>query len=83
MHADNAPALAWEELYIAEGSDWNWWYGNEHSSANDEDFDALFRHLEKVRFSWVTEIWSGHVNHGAGTHHALCCLEKYGHMSAL
>lgn len=42
------------------------------------DFDALFRLLEKKRFSWVPEIWSGHVNHGAGTHHALCCLEKYG-----
>lgn len=41
--ADNAPPLAWEELYIAEGSDWNWWYGNDHSSGNDEEFDALFR----------------------------------------
>jgi N-acetylneuraminate synthase len=47
------------------------------------DFDALFRYLEKIRFSWVPEIWSGHVNHGAGTYHALCCLEKYGHMGAL
>src|SRR5208283_1254540 len=26
--------LAWEELLIAEGSDWNWWYGPEHHSAN-------------------------------------------------
>ena len=24
---------AWEELYIAEGSDWFWWYGDDHSSA--------------------------------------------------
>ena len=31
--------LAWEELLIAEGSDWNWWYGPEHHSANDQDFD--------------------------------------------
>ena len=41
--------LAWEELLIAEGSDWNWWYGPEHHSANDGDFDALYRrHLSNV-----------------------------------
>ncbi|MCX7858077.1 MAG: glycoside hydrolase [Deltaproteobacteria bacterium] len=34
---------AWESLYIAEGSDWNWWYGEEHASENDEVFDFLFR----------------------------------------
>ncbi|MFH1368866.1 MAG: glycoside hydrolase family 57 protein [Elusimicrobiota bacterium] len=34
---------AWEKLYIAEGSDWNWWYGDDHSSGNDEMFDFLFR----------------------------------------
>ena len=41
--------LAWEELLIAEGSDWNWWYGPEHHSANDSDFDELYRkHLSNV-----------------------------------
>jgi alpha-amylase/alpha-mannosidase (GH57 family) len=35
--------LAYEELLIAEGSDWNWWYGPEHHSANDRDFDELYR----------------------------------------
>ena len=41
--------LAWEELMIAEGSDWNWWYGPEHHSANDRDFDDLYRkHLSNV-----------------------------------
>ncbi len=34
---------AWKEIYIAEGSDWNWWYGDDHCSANDEEFDRLFR----------------------------------------
>ncbi len=34
---------AWKEIYIAEGSDWNWWYGDDHSSANDDEFDRLFR----------------------------------------
>ena len=41
--------LAFEELLIAEGSDWNWWYGPEHHSANDRDFDELYRkHLSNV-----------------------------------
>ncbi|MBP1745463.1 MAG: amylopullulanase [Deltaproteobacteria bacterium] len=34
---------AWESIYIAEGSDWFWWYGDDHSSENDEIFDFLFR----------------------------------------
>jgi alpha-amylase/alpha-mannosidase (GH57 family) len=40
---------AWEELYIAEGSDWFWWYGDDHSSAQDALFDQLFRkHLQNI-----------------------------------
>lgn len=47
--AEDPPKEAWEELYIAEGSDWNWWYGDDHSSANDEEFDQLFRqHLINI-----------------------------------
>lgn len=42
-------ALAWQEIYIAEGSDWCWWYGDDHSSDNDAVFDSLFRkHLKNV-----------------------------------
>jgi len=41
--------LAFEEILIAEGSDWNWWYGPEHHSANDHEFDELYRkHLSNV-----------------------------------
>lgn len=41
--------MAWKEIYIAEGSDWNWWYGDDHSSMNDPDFDELYRkHLANV-----------------------------------
>lgn len=41
--------LAQQELWIAEGSDWCWWYGPEHSSAHDEEFDLLFRkHLSNI-----------------------------------
>ncbi|AKG22917.1 glycoside hydrolase [Calothrix sp. 336/3] len=39
---ENNPA-AWEALYAAEGSDWFWWFGEGHSSNQDEIFDQLFR----------------------------------------
>jgi alpha-amylase/alpha-mannosidase (GH57 family) len=40
---------AQESLLAAEGSDWCWWYGPEHSTANDAEFDALYRkHLTGV-----------------------------------
>jgi hypothetical protein len=40
---------AWREIHVAEGSDWYWWYGDEHSSGFDFEFDSLFRnHLIRV-----------------------------------
>ena len=41
--SDEQIRTAWNEIYIAEGSDWNWWYGEEHSSGMDEEFDQLYR----------------------------------------
>jgi alpha-amylase/alpha-mannosidase (GH57 family) len=42
-------AEARESLLAAEGSDWCWWFGPEHSTANDAEFDALFRkHLTGI-----------------------------------
>jgi len=47
--SEPARQLAFEELMIGEGSDWNWWYGPEHHSANDRDFDELYRkHLSNI-----------------------------------
>jgi alpha-amylase/alpha-mannosidase (GH57 family) len=44
-----ALAAAKESLLAAEGSDWCWWYGPEHSTANDAEFDALYRkHLTAI-----------------------------------
>ena len=44
-----AVAQAREELLIAEGSDWFWWYGDDHSSDHDLEFDELFRrHVRNV-----------------------------------
>ncbi len=39
----------WREIYIAEGSDWFWWYGDEHRGPDNYIFDLLFRnHLMRV-----------------------------------
>ncbi|PWU07609.1 MAG: glycoside hydrolase [Terriglobia bacterium] len=47
--SEKARRMALEELLIAEGSDWCWWYGPEHDSANREEFDQLYRsHLANV-----------------------------------
>jgi len=47
--AAEARDRALEELLIAEGSDWFWWYGDDHSSDHDADFDDLFRrHLRNA-----------------------------------
>ncbi|MCX5715547.1 MAG: glycoside hydrolase family 57 protein [Candidatus Omnitrophica bacterium] len=40
---------AWRQIHIAEGSDWNWWYGPQNSSSCDEEFDRLYRkHLSNI-----------------------------------
>ncbi|MBN1290869.1 MAG: glycoside hydrolase, partial [Candidatus Latescibacteria bacterium] len=45
----NKRSEAWLEIFRAEGSDWFWWYGEDHTSPNDPEFDRLFRaHLERV-----------------------------------
>ncbi len=46
---DDARARAREEMLIAEGSDWFWWYGDDHSSDHDQTFDELFRrHVRNI-----------------------------------
>lgn len=48
---------AWQEIFIAEGSDWCWWYGDDHSTENDDAFDELFRkHLMNVYMLMGKEI---------------------------
>ena len=44
-----ALARAYEAVLAAEGSDWCWWFGPEHGSANDAEFDELYRkHLSQI-----------------------------------
>jgi len=66
VHLSDAHGVAGEGVQIDEG---------------EIDWDALMRVLEKIPFSWVPEIWSGHSDHGAGTLIALKRLERYGERS--
>ncbi len=40
---DDKKAEAWQYLYIAEGSDWFWWFSDDFSTALQGEFDRLFR----------------------------------------
>ena len=40
-----------KELFICEGSDWFWWYGEPNDSGRDNIFDYIFReHLKNIYF---------------------------------
>ncbi len=47
--ADATAEMICRSLYAAEGSDWFWWYGDDHFSPHSDRFDRLFRqHLMNV-----------------------------------
>ncbi len=46
---------AMTQLYIAEGSDWFWWYGADQNSGSDEDFDQQYRETLKAIFRALGE----------------------------
>ncbi|MDP3716877.1 MAG: glycoside hydrolase family 57 protein [Acidobacteriota bacterium] len=63
---------AFEELLIAEGSDWFWWYGDDHSSDHDQEFDELFRlHLRNAYAALGVpvpdELYVSNISTGAAT----------------
>ncbi len=48
---DKNIAKAKKELFICEGSDWFWWYGEPNNSGRDNIFDYLFReHLKNIYY---------------------------------
>jgi len=47
--SDATARLICKALYAAEGSDWFWWYGDDHFSPHSQSFDLVFRrHLMNV-----------------------------------
>ena len=47
--ADEVARLLCTSLYAAEGSDWFWWFGDDHFSPHSDRFDRLFRqHLTNI-----------------------------------
>ncbi|MDD2539984.1 MAG: glycoside hydrolase family 57 protein [Desulfuromonadaceae bacterium] len=46
---DSTAEMICRSLYAAEGSDWFWWYGDDHFSPHSDHFDRLFRqHLMNI-----------------------------------
>lgn len=45
-----ALAAAEDLMYVAEGSDWFWWYGADQNSGNDSSFDQQFRNTLKEMY---------------------------------
>lgn len=65
-----ARARAYEELLIAEGSDWFWWYGDDHSSPQDREFDELFRRHVRQAYTALgleppAELYESNITTGA------------------
>ncbi|QOX77639.1 glycoside hydrolase [Trichlorobacter lovleyi] len=49
MDGDQVARLLCTSLYAAEGSDWFWWFGDDHFSPHSDRFDRLFRqHLTNI-----------------------------------
>jgi alpha-amylase/alpha-mannosidase (GH57 family) len=44
---------AFTQMYIAEGSDWFWWYGSDQTSGDDGSFDRQFRDTLKAVYTAV------------------------------
>ena len=64
LHLSDAVGIDGEGVQVGEGQ---------------INFDSFFGTLSESNkdLSWVTEIWSGHVNHGAGCRTSMHRLGKY------
>ena len=62
LHISDAEGISGEGLQIGEG---------------EINLEEVFAELKDSHFSWVSEIWSGHLHNGTGTYKALRLLEKY------
>jgi len=62
VHVSDAKGIHGEGIQVGEG---------------EIDFDSLFEEMQDFEFSWVPEVWSGHLHQGAGIYNCLKKLEKY------
>ena len=53
---------AQEEIFIAEGSDWFWWYGEPNESGRDHIFDHIFRERLKNVYSILEKPYPAHLD---------------------
>ena len=60
MHISDAIGLNGEGIQMFEG---------------EIDFESVFNTAAPYNFSWVTEIWSGHLHNGSGTYKAMRDIE--------
>ena len=65
MHISDAKGIDGEGVQIGDGN---------------INFEKALSELKDSDTSWVTEIWSGHLHHGAGCRHSLHKLGKYNHL---
>ena len=69
-------------LYVPENTDtirgiyiyMNGFGGDSRSIVQDSTMRAL---VEDINFSWVTEIWAGHINNGKACYKSMKLLEPY------
>ena len=63
LHISDAAGINGEGLQIGDG---------------EIEFPSFIVTMDDADFSWVPEIWSSHLHHGAGIYRALLKLEKFG-----
>ena len=61
LHISDARGINAEGVQVGEG---------------EIDFQKLFEILRDVDYTWVTEIWSGHLHNGEKTYEGMCCLHN-------
>lgn len=59
---DDVLSTAQDYMYLAEGSDWFWWYGADQDSGQDRYFDEGFRALLRKVFETIDEPVPAFVN---------------------
>jgi sialic acid synthase SpsE/sugar phosphate isomerase/epimerase len=63
IHISDAAGISGEGIQVGDG---------------EVDFGGFLDLVKDAGFSWVPEIWSGHLHHAAGVYKALVNLEAYG-----